>query len=237
MSEVKKDNCTGAGACDLLDPSNCCVIFIDHQPAMTAGVQSIDRQTLLNNTVGLAKACTAFKIPTILTAVESKGFSGNIWPQLQQALPKNNIIERSSMNSWEDEAFVKAVKETKKKKLVICALWTEVCLTFPALSALKEGFEVYAVEDCSGGVSTIAHDCAMRRMEQAGVRPVTWIQVMLEFQRDWSRKGTYNDVMTIVLDHGGAYGQSVEYAYTMVHKAPDYTQRLKAQVSGDAAKH
>jgi len=215
---------------DLLDPSNCVVIFIDHQPAMTAGVTSIDRQLLLNKVVGLAKAAVAFKVPTILTGVESKGFSGTVWPQLQEALPGVKIIERSSMNSWEDKGFVEAVKKTGRKKLVMCALWTEVCLTFPALCALKEGFEVYAVEDASGGVSETAHNAAMRRMEQAGVRPMTWIQVMLEFQRDWARKATYDAVMKIVIDHGGAYGQSVEYAYTMVHKAPPFPERYAAPI-------
>jgi len=213
------------GILDLLDPSNSVLIFIDHQPAMTACVASIDRQLLINNVVGLAKAGQAFDIPTILTAVESKGFSGAIWPQLQDALPGVPIIERSSMNSWEDEKFVEAVRKTGRRKLIICALWTEICLTFPALCALKEGYQVYAVEDCSGGVSVTAHQSAMRRMEQAGVRSVTWIQVMCEFQRDWSRKATYDAVMKIALDHGGEYGQCVEYAYTMVHKAPPYGER------------
>jgi len=221
------------GATELLNPTNCCVIFIDHQPMMTVGVSSMDRQLLLNNVVGLAEAAMAFKVPTILTAVESKGFSGTIWPQLVEALPNNKIIERSSMNSWEDKNFVEAVKATGRKKLVICALWTEVCLLFPALNALGEGFEVYAVEDCSGGVSETAHNAAMRRMEQAGVRPCTWIQVMLEFQRDWSRKTTYDAVMQIVLEKGGAYGQAVEYAYTMVHKAPSWSERAKAKTKNN----
>jgi len=219
------------GHLELLDPSNCAVIFIDHQPAMTLGVAALDRQVLLNNVVGLAKAATTFNIPTILTAVESKGFSGQVWPQLQEALPGATVIERTSMNSWEDRHFVDAVKQTGRKKLVICALWTEVCLAFPALSALKEGYEVYAVEDCSGGVSKVAHQAAMRRMEQAGVTPVTWIQVMLEFQRDWSRKVHYDEVMKITLDHGGAYGQIVEYCYTMVHKAPPFPERYAVKHS------
>jgi len=222
-TDNKANGLNGAG--ELLDPTNCCVIFIDHQPAMTSGVSNIDRQLLLNNVVGLAEACTAFNVPTILTAVESKSFSGDIWPQLVKALPNNKIIERSSMNSWEDPKFVEAVKATGRKKLVICALWTEVCLAFPTLCALKEGYQVYAVEDCSGGVSELAHNAAMRRIEAAGARPVTWIQVMLEFQRDWSRKATYDAVMSIVLDKGGAYGQAVEYAYTMVHKAPNWNER------------
>jgi len=219
-----------SGKLDLLTPQNCAVILIDHQPAMTAGVSNIDRQTLINNTVGLAKAAKAFNVPVILTAVETKGFSGNFWPQVTELFPNQTPIERSSMNSWEDEKFVAAVKATGRKKLVIAALWTEVCLCFPALCALKDGFEVYAVEDCSGGTTIVAHNAAMVRMQQAGVVPVTWNQVMLEFQRDWSRKSTYDAVMKIVLEHGGAYGQSVEYAYTMVHKAPPCPERYEKKV-------
>jgi len=178
MANVEKK-----GPLELLNPKNCVLILIDHQPAMTFGVASIDRQTLLNNTVGLAKAAKLFGVPVILTSVESKSFSGNLWPQITELFPDQKPIERSSMNSWEDQAFVAAVKKTGRKKLVIAALWTEVCLLFPALSALAEGYEVYAVEDCSGGTSESAHKCAMTRMAQVGVAPVTWIQVMLEWQK------------------------------------------------------
>jgi len=216
-----------AGALELLDPTNSVLILIDHQPAMTAGVGSgIDRQTLINNVVGLAKAAKVFNVPVILTAVESKSFSGNFWPQVTELFPNNQVIERSSMNSWEDAAFVAAVQKTGRKKLVIAALWTEVCLTFPTLMALKAGFQVYAVEDASAGTTQLAHDAAMRRVEQAGAVPVTWNQVMLEWQRDWARKSTYDGVMKVVLEHGGSYGQSVEYAYTMVHKAPAFPARF-----------
>ena len=135
-----------SGFTELLNPQNCALLFIDHQPAMTFGVASIDRQTLINNCVGLAKAAKIFSIPTILTAVESKSFSGAIWPQLTSLFPDSKILERSSMNSWEDAALVAAVKATGRKKLIIAALWTEVCLAFPALCALAEGFEIYAVE-------------------------------------------------------------------------------------------
>jgi len=203
----------------LLNKDNCTLIFIDHQPQMAFGVNSIDRQLLKNNVVGLAKTGKAFNVPTILTSVETKSFSGNIWPELLCALPNTEIIERSSMNSWEDEKFVEAVKKIGRKRLVISALWTEVCLCFPALYARKAGYEVYFVTDCSGGAKE-AHDMAIQRMIQAGCIPVTWQQVMLEFQRDWARKDTYNAVMDIVKEHCGAYGMGVEYAYTMVHKQP-----------------
>jgi nicotinamidase-related amidase len=205
---------------ELLDPQNSAVILIDFQPQMVFGVANIDRQTLFNNVLLLAKAAKIFKVPTILTTVESKGFSGNMWPQLLDIFPDHQPIERSSMNSWENEKFVAAVKATGRKKLVMAALWTEVCLAFPALEAIKAGFEVYAVEDASGGTTVTAHKAAMRRIEQAGAVPMTALQVLLEFQRDWARKETYNDVMAVVKEHCGAYGQGVEYAYTMVHGAP-----------------
>ncbi len=207
---------------ELLNPQNSTVIFIDHQPQMTFGVANIDRQTLFNNVMILAKAAKIFKVPTILTTVESKSFSGNMWPQILDIFPDQTPIERTSMNSWEDKNFVNAVQATGRKKLVIAALWTEVCLNFPALMALEAGYEVYAVEDASGGTSQTAHDAAMRRIEQAGGIPVTSLQVLLEYQRDWARRETYDAVMGVVKEHCGAYGQGVEYAYTMVHgAAPD----------------
>lgn len=204
----------------LLTPDNCVMIFIDHQPQMHFGVGNIDRQLLVNNVVGLAKAAKLFKVPTILTTVETESFSGYMWPQLLRVFPGKTPIERSSMNSWEDENFVREVEKSGRKKLVIAALWTEVCLTFPAIDALRAGYEVYAVADASGGMSKEIHDTAMMRITQAGAVPVTWTQVMLEWQRDWARKETYDGVIEIVKEHCGAYGAGVEYAYTMVHKQP-----------------
>lgn len=212
----------------LLDPTNCTVIFIDHQPQMTFGVANIDRQTLVNNTIGLAKAAKVFNVPVILTTVETQNFSGPMWPQLLELFPGQKPIERTSMNSWEDKKFVAEVERIGRKKLVIAALWTEVCLAFPALQAMGAGYEVYAVEDACGGTSEVAHRAAMQRVVQAGAVPVTWQQVLLEFQRDWAKRDTYDAVMRVVLEHSGAYGQGVEYAYTMVHKQPAYPTRLKA---------
>jgi nicotinamidase-related amidase len=205
---------------ELLNPENSALILIDFQPQMTFGVANIDRQTLFNNVMLLAKAAKIFNVPTILTTVETKSFSGNMWPQILDIFPNREPIERSSMNSWEDTKFVEAVAATGRKKLIMAALWTEVCLAFPALEAIKAGYEVYAVEDASGGTSLTAHNAAMRRIEQAGVVPVTALQVLLEYQRDWAHKDTYNDVIETVKEHCGAYGQGVEYAYTMVHGAP-----------------
>lgn len=205
---------------ELLNPQNSAVIFIDHQPQMAFGVANIDRQQLKNNTVGLAKAAKIFNVPTIYTSVETESFSGYIWPELLAVHPESKPIERTSMNSWEDQKFVEAVKATGRKKLVMAALWPEVCLNFPTLMAIEAGYEVYIVTDASGGTSVDAHERSIDRMVQAGAIPVTWQQVLLEYQRDWSRKETYDAVMGLVQEHSGAYGMGVDYAYTMVHKAP-----------------
>ena len=177
---------------------------------------------MINNTVALAKSAKIFNVPVILTTVETKSFSGNMWPQILELFPGKQTIERTSMNSWEEKKFVAEVERIGRKKLVIAALWTEVCLCFPAIQAMEAGYEVYAVEDASGGTSETAHRNAMQRVVQAGAVPVTWLQVLLEFQRDWARRETYDAVMKLVIDHAGAYGQGVEYAYTMVHGQPPF---------------
>jgi nicotinamidase-related amidase len=195
----------------LLDPTNCAVILIDHQPQMFFGVQSIDRQTLVNNVLGLAKAAKVFKVPTILTTVAAESFSGPLLPELQALFPDRKPIDRTTMNSWEDKNFVAAVKKTKRKKLVIAALWTEVCLAFPALMAREAGYEVYAVTDASGATSVEAHAMAVQRMVQAGVVPVTWLQVLCELQRDWARKDTVPAFMDLFIETGGTAG--IQFSY------------------------
>ena len=207
---------------ELLTPQNSQMIIIDHQPQMAFGVTSIDRQLLKNNVVGLAKAALTFAIPTTLTTVETLGFSGFTYPELLAVLPEHPILERTSMNSWDDQKVRDSLARAGRKKLVVAGLWTEVCNNSFALSAMLEGgYEIYMVEDASGGTSKAAHDYAMQRMMQVGVVPVTWQQVMLEWQRDWARKDTYDAVIGIVREHSGAYGMGVDYAYTMVHKAPE----------------
>lgn len=203
----------------LINADDTLFIFIDHQPQMAFGVTSIDRQTLKNNTVALAKSAKLFGVPIILTAVETESFSGYIWPELMDVV-QQKPIERTSMNSWDSDELVAQVKASGKKKLVICALWTEACLLFPTLCAIEEGYEIYIVTDASGGTSPEAHDAAIRRMEQAGAHSLTTINALLELQRDWAHRDTYNGVMDIVREHLGAYGMGVDYAYTMVHKAP-----------------
>jgi nicotinamidase-related amidase len=201
----------------LLAPDNCVMTLIDHQPQMLFGVNSIDRQTLVNNTVGLAKSAKVFNVPMVLSTVETKSFSGYLWPQLVAVYPDQRPIERSSMNALEDNNYVAAIERTGRKKIVMAGLWTEVCVCFPAIQAMEAGYEVYVVADACGDVNQMAHDMAMQRIIQAGAVPVTWLQVLLEFQRDWARRETYNAVLDIVKQHAGAYGIGVEYAYTMVH--------------------
>ena len=213
---------------EILTPANSQMIFIDQQPQMAFGVQSIDRQTLKNNVVGLAKAAKAFNTPTTITTVETGSFSGHTYPELLNVFPDNPLLERSSMNSWDDQNVRDALAANVAKghkKIIVSGLWTEVCNTTFALSAMHDaGYEIYMVADASGGTSLDAHNYAMDRMVQAGVVPMTWQQVVLEWQRDWAHRETYDAVMDIVREHSGAYGMGVDYAYTMVHKAPERVQ-------------
>ena len=204
----------------LLTPNNCAVIFIDHQPQMFFGVASADRQELINNLLVLGKTAKLFGLPVILTAIESKEFGGNITPQLLDLFSDQVPIERSTINAWDNKEFVAAVKNTGRRNFLIAALCSEAGLVFPALQMLEEGYGVYAVVDASGGMSRVAHEAAIRRIEQAGAVSLTALQVLLEFQRDWTRKEHCEEVASVVKEHCGAYGQGVEYAATMVRKAP-----------------
>jgi nicotinamidase-related amidase len=204
----------------LLTPDNCVVAIIDLQPQMLFGVTNFDRQTIINNNVALLKATKVFDVPVVLSTVETKSFSGNMWPQIQAIYPDQTPIERSSMNSWDDKNFVAAIEKSGKKKIVLAGLWTETCVALPTVQAIHDGYEIYVVEDCCGDMTQLAHENAMKRVIQAGAKPVTALMVMLEWQRDWAAKDTYDAVMDIVKTHCGAYGIGVEYAYTMVHGAP-----------------
>lgn len=209
---------------EVLTPQNSQLIFIDHQPQMAFGVQSIDRQVLKNNTVGLAKAAKIFNIPTTITTVETESFSGFTYPELLDVFPEQPLLERTSMNSWDDQKVRDALAANGRRKVIVSGLWTEVCNTTFALCAMLEGgYEIYMVADASGGTSKDAHDYAMQRMVQAGVVPMTWQQVLLEWQRDWAHRDSYDAVMKLVKEHSGAYGMGVDYAYTMVHKADQRT--------------
>src|ERR1700675_4688065 len=212
---------------EVLTPQNSQLLFIDQQPQMAFGVQSIDRQVLKNNVVGLAKAAKIFNVPTTITPVGSESFSGFTYAELLDVFPDKPVLERSSMNSWDDKKVRDALKANGRNKVVVSGLWVEVCNNSFALSAMLEGgYEIYMVADASGGTSKEAHDYSMQRMIQVGIVPMTWQQVLLEWQRDWARKETYDAVITIVREHSGAYGMGVDYASTMVHKAPQRISKV-----------
>ncbi|USG62448.1 hydrolase [Sneathiella marina] len=213
---------------EVLTPYNSQVIFIDQQPQMAFGVQSIDRQTLKNNVVGLAKAAKIFNIPTTITTVETESFSGHTYPELLNVFPEAPLLERTSMNSWDDQKVRDALAANGQKKIIVSGLWTEVCNCTFSLCAMHDAdYEIYMVADASGGTSLDAHNYAMDRMVQAGVVPVTWQQVLLEWQRDWAHRDTYDAVMELVKEHSGAYGMGVDYAYTMVHNADERVKHGK----------
>ena len=189
----------------LLTPENCVVLLIDHQPSQLANVNSHDPTMVINNVTGLAKVAKAFAVPTILTTIGAAR-GGEIFKQIQAVFPDQKPIDRSFINSWEDRRVVEAVKNTGRKKLVIAALWSEMCLAQPAIHAMGEGYDVYAVTDASGGVTPEAHDMAIRRLVAAGAQPITWLAMAGELQRDWARTERLGAVAQILFDHAGASG-------------------------------
>jgi len=196
---------TKVGLDALLTPENCVVLLIDHQPSQLANVNSHDPTMVINNVTALAKVAKAFGVPTILTTIAAAR-GGEIFKQIQAVFPEQKPIDRSFINSWEDRRVVEAVAKTGRKKLVIAALWSEMCLAQPALHAMGEGYDVYAVTDASGGVSPEAHDMAIRRLVAAGAQPITWLGMAGELQRDWARTAHLGEVAQIMLDHAGASG-------------------------------
>jgi nicotinamidase-related amidase len=206
----------------LLAPDNHALLLIDHQPQMAFATRSIDIVELRNNVTGLAKAAKVFDVPTILTTVAEDSFSGPLFPELKAVFPDQAPVDRTTMNTWEDERITDRINEIGRKKLVVAALWTEVCGVGPVLSALEQGFEVYFVTDASGGVSVDAHNMAVQRMAAAGATPITWLQYLLELQRDWARSGTYDAVTGIAKEHGGGYGLGIIYAKSMFNAAESH---------------
>src|SRR5260370_38569427 len=210
---------------EVLTPANSQIIFIDQQPQMAFGVQSMDRQVLKNNVVALAKAARVFNIPTTITSVESESFAGYTYPELLDVFPDEKLLERTSMNSWDDKKVRDALKANGRNKVVVSGLWTEVCnITFAISAMLEGGYEIYMVADASGGTSKEAHDYAMQRMIQAGVVPMTWQPVMLEWQRDWARRDTYDAVIAVVREHSGADGLGGRFRHTTVDKGAHRTR-------------
>lgn len=201
------------------------VVFIDHQPQMLFGVANMDRASLINNVTLLAKVAKEFNVPAVITAVETESFSGYVWPQLLDVFPGQPVVERTSMNSWDDAGFRKAIEATGKKNIIMTGLWTEVCVTWPTIEMIAAGYNIYVVEDCCGATSVAAQEAALSRMVQAGAIRLTTIAALLEWQRDWKNKEHYNALMNILKSHAGAYGVGVEYAYTMVHHAPQSAQK------------
>jgi len=198
---------TRVGLEALLTPDNCALILIDHQPFQFAGMKSHDPQTIINNVVALAKTAKLYKVPTLLTTVtEERG--GTILKQLQDVFPDQKPINRTFINSWEDKRVADWAKKTGRKKIIMAALWTEICLAFPVIHALGEGYDVYFVTDASGGISLEAHEMAVRRMIQAGAVPLTYGVLSAEWQRDWAREATVPGLAQIIVDHHGSTGTS-----------------------------
>jgi nicotinamidase-related amidase len=201
----------------LIEPAQCALLLVDQQAGLAFGVGSSDRQVLLNNAVALARTAIAFSIPVVASTSASKVYSGPLMPAIQAALPSVKSIERRNMNVWEDDVARAAVLNTRRRRLLVSGLLTEACVTFPVLSALSEGFEVFVVADACGGITLASHELALRRMEAAGARMTSWIQVLLELQRDWTRHETYDAARAIVETYGGGYGIGLAYAREMIH--------------------
>ena len=199
----------------LLKPTDHALVMIDFQSQMAFATKSIDMVVLRTNAGLIAQAAAGFKVPTVLTTVAEKSFSGPMFSEVTEPFPGQKLIDRTSMNTWEDANVIKALNAIGKDRIVLAGLWTSVCIVGPALSALDQGYEIYVVTDACGDVSTEAHERAVTRMVQAGARPMTALQYLLELQRDWARGDTYGLTTGIAKTHGGAYGLGVTYAKTM----------------------
>ncbi|MFD1105183.1 hydrolase [Sphingobium olei] len=199
----------------LLSPSNHALVLIDFQSQMAFATKSIAPELLRNNAALVANAAAGFKVPTILTTVAEKSFSGPMFSEITQAFGNQPMLDRTSMNTWEDATVIKEVNRIGKERLVFAGLWTSVCIVGPVLSAIEQGFEAYVITDASGDISEEAHERAVERMIQAGARPITALQYLLELQRDWARTETYDMTTGIARQWGGAYGLGITYAKTM----------------------
>jgi len=200
----------------LLSPSDHTLIMIDFQSQMAFATRSIDPVMLRNNAALVANTARIFKVSTIPTTVAEKTFSGPMFDEIKAAFPKARFFDRTSMNTWEDKAVVEEVNRIGNGRIVLAGLWTSVCIVGPALSALDQGFDVYVIADACGDVSDEAHERAMDRMVQAGARPMTSVQYLLELQRDWARAETYDATTGLAKTFGGAYGLGIIYAKTML---------------------
>lgn len=202
----------------LLHPKNHSLVLVDHESQMAFPVTSISIDQLRNNVALVAGASKIFKVPTVVTTVAEESFSGPVFPEVEEFYPKatSNYIDRTTMNFWEDVNAYKAVTAKGSKTLVIAGLWTSVCIVGPVLSAINDGYTVYFITDACGDVSKEAHDQAVTRMVQAGARPVTSLQYLLELQRDWARGETYKAVTDLVVKYGGSYGIGIQYSRAVI---------------------
>jgi nicotinamidase-related amidase len=205
-----------AGA-SLLSPSDHTLILADHQSQMMFATKSIDGAALRTNVALVANIAAGFGIPTILTTAAEKSFSGPLLTEIKEAFPGAPVIDRTAMNCWEDPRITARVNEIGKDRIVIAGLWTSVCIVDPVLSALEQGFEVYFIADACGDISTEAHERAITRMVQAGARPLTSVQYLLELQRDWARAGTYALTTGVIERYAGTYGVGISYAKAVLH--------------------
>ena len=201
---------------ELLNPTNHVLLMIDHESQMAFAVESQPIEELRNNSGLVAASAKLFDVATIITTVAEKSCSGPVFPEILEHFPNTEeFIDRTTMNTWEDVRVVEAVNAFEKPKLVIAGLWTEVCVLTAALSALEDGYDVYVITDASGGISQEAHDMSIARMIQAGIKPVTSLQYLLEIYRDWARSDQYLEVNAIAKKYGGAYGLGIDYIKTM----------------------
>lgn len=202
---------------NLLNPTNHTLVLVDHEGQMAFAVKNIDMIELRNNVGLVAGASKIFNVPTVVTTVAEHSFSGPVFPEILEAYPdRSKYIDRTTMNTWEDANAYKAITGKGKKKIVLAGLWTSVCIVGPALSALSEGYEVYVITDASGDTSKEAHDQAITRMVQAGAKPITSLQYLLELQRDWARSETYKAVTDLAIKYGGSYGIGIQYSREML---------------------
>ncbi len=199
----------------LLKPDDHTLILIDYQSQMAFATQSIDVGLLRSNVALIASAAAGFRVATILTSAAEKTFSGPTFEEVLAAFPRGEVIDRTTMNAWEDKRITDQVNRFGRRKVVIAGLWTGVCIVDPALTALEQGFDVYVIADACGDVSREAHERAMQRMLQVGAQPMTSLQYLLELQRDWARVDTYDLTTGIARDHAGAYGIGITYAKAM----------------------
>lgn len=201
---------------NLLTPENCALVLIDHQAGLAFGVQSIDRQTLLNNTIALVSTAMAFKLPIVISTSATKAYSGPLLPALRELLAGQIVIDRKTMNIWEDPAVLSAIEATGRRRLLFSGMLTEACITFPVLCAQASDYQAYVVADACGGLTLSSHELALQRMRSSGASMTSWLQVLLELQRDWTRQDTYQAARGIIERNGGGYGIGLNYARDML---------------------